>query len=106
MAIGHQPIRERLILPRRQGVPLVHVFEGESSFPASSEAYLYLYDGNDEELAFWPLTIDGADVTLDVDSEEWWPYRATARSFTVFVVYPSDLSKKWSWYEGSVLRLS
>jgi hypothetical protein len=106
MAIGHQPIRDRLVLPRRQGVPLAHVFEAETSFPASTEAYLYLYDGNDEELAFWPLTISGDEATLDVDSEEWWPYRATARSFTVFVIYSAEPDKKWGWFEGAVLRLS
>lgn len=104
MTIGHQPTRDRVILPRREGVPLAHVFNFESALPAETTAYIYLYDANEEELAFWPLTVDGAEVTMDIASEEWWPYRSTARSFTVFVIYSAEPTKKWPSHEGAVLR--
>lgn len=103
MAIGHQPVRERIVLPKRQGVPLAHVLEGDEDFPFGTEAFLYLYDISDVELAFWPLTVDGADILIDIDGAEWWPYR-DARSFTVFVVYSEEPTKKWNWFEGAVLR--
>lgn len=105
MTIGQVPIRERLVLPRRQGVPLAHVFTGDEFFPGSTTASLYLYDVEDAELVFWPLTISGSEATLDVDATEWWPYRSSARSFTVFVVYSDAPGKKWPWYEGSIVRL-
>jgi len=106
MTIGQVPIRDRLVFPRRQGVPLAHVFTGATAFPGGTTAAIYLYDASDEELAFWPLAITGADATMDVDSEEWWPYRSDARSFTVFVVYSAEPGKKWPWFEGSVVRPS
>ena len=102
MSIGHSPIRERLVLPRREGVPISHVFTGAAAFPEDTEAYLYLYDALDEEIAFWPLEVDGADVTVDV--EDWWPYRSAARSFTVFIVYADAPTKYWSWFEGAIVR--
>lgn len=105
MTIGHVPVRDRLVLPRRQGAPLAHVFTGDELFPGGTTAALYLYDVEEAELAFWPLTISGATATLDVDGSEWWPYRSSARSFTVSVVYSDEPSKRWSWYEGSVVRL-
>lgn len=73
-------------------------------FPFNTDAYLYFYDAADSELAFWPLTVTDNRVTIDLDSAEWWPYRDTVRSFTVFIVYPSEPAKYWPWYEGSVLR--
>lgn len=105
MAIGHVPVRERIILPKRQGVPLSHVLKGDV-FPVNTDAYLYFYDAHGDELAFWPLTVVDDTVTIDIDSAEWWPYRDTVRSFSVFVVYPSTPGKYWNWFEGSVLRTS
>lgn len=104
MAIGHIPVRERLVLPKRQGVPIAHVLQGEAVFPADTDAYLYLYDSSDEELAFWPLTVSGNTISIDIDSPEWWPYRQDARSFTVFVVYAAEPAKSWPWFEGAVVR--
>lgn len=104
MAIGHIPVRERLILPRREGVPLAHNLEGEGVFPNGTEAFLYLYDFEDNELAFWPLAVDGNTISIDVPGPDWWPYRASARSFTVMVVYPSEPAKSWPWFEGMVVR--
>lgn len=104
MAIGHVPVRERLVLPKREGVPLAHVLEGDDAFPPDTEAFLFLYDSSDEELAFWPLTIYASTITIDVDGAEWWPYRQTARWFTVFVVYPEEPAKKWPWFDGAVVR--
>ena len=105
MTIGSVPIRERLVLPRRQNVPLQHVFTADASFPEGTTASVYLYDIEETALAFWPLTVSGATLTMDVDGEDWWPYRAAARSFTVFVVYPSAPTKQIAWYEGAALRM-
>jgi hypothetical protein len=102
VAIGQVPIRERLVLPRREGVPLAHVFTGAAAFPVGTTADLYLYDALENEIAFWPLDVDGADVTVDV--EDWWTYRLDARSFSVFITYPDALSKRYAWFEGAVVR--
>lgn len=104
MALGQVPIRERLLLPKREGVPLAHVLQGAGVFPADTEAYLYLYDVEGEELAFWPLVVEGDTVSIDVTGAEWWPYRNDARSFTVFVIYAAEPTKSWPWFEGAVLR--
>lgn len=102
MSIGHTPIRERLVMPRREGAPLSAVLTAPAALPEDTEAYLYFYDGNDEELAFWPLEVDGADITIDV--QDWWTYRTDAKSFTVFVVYADAPSKYWPWFEGRIVR--
>ncbi len=101
MTIGHVPIRERLVFPRRQEVPLSHVLRGDDWFPADTDAYLYLYGADETELAFWPLTVTDNAITIDIN--DWWAYRE-ARSFTVFVVYAAEPTKFWPWFEGSTVR--
>jgi hypothetical protein len=102
MTIGAVPIRERLILPRR-GAGLSHVLEGDTTFPTGTTATLYLYDGDDTELGFWPLTVSGADITIDIDSEDLVAVPNHC-FFTVFVTYPAG--KKLPWFEGASLRMS
>lgn len=104
MTIGHVPIRERLVRPRRQGAPISHILEGETVFPADTNAYLYFYDSNEDALAFWPLTVSGSTVVIDLDSTQWWPYRDSVRSFTVFIEYPDEPGKQHPWFEGAVVR--
>lgn len=103
MTIGHVPIRERLLLPRR-GASLTHVLEAKRQFPAGTEAQLYLYDADDNVLAFWPLAVDGHEITIDIGAEdlERIPNRC---DFTIFVVYPDSPDKRRPWYEGAALRM-
>lgn len=102
MAIGSIPRRERLILPRR-GAPLEHVFTADTTFPVDTTAYLYFYDTEDEALAFFPLTVSGATITIDVDGEELAEVPNHC-GFTVFVTYPSDADKRRPWYQGAAIR--
>jgi hypothetical protein len=102
MTIGTVPIRERLVQYRNG--PLAHVLQGKAAFPGGTTAKLYLYDKNDAStLAFFPLTVSGTDITIDVPGGDLTAIPDHC-DFAVTVTYSATPTKEWNWYGGAFIR--